>query len=146
MTEKTRFVKPMHRYEVDDLDHPLMYVNKTGTDLIHDPILNKGTGFSASERDEFDLVGLVPPRVVSIDDQISRVEENYNRLPGELEKYIFLEALHDRNETLFYRVLIDNLGKTYAYCLHASGWTSLSALWPYLSPCKGNVPVFGQSR
>jgi len=111
MTEKTHFVKPMHRYEVDDLDHPLMYVNKTGTDLIHDPILNKGTGFSASERDEFDLVGLVPPRVVSIDDQISRVEENYNRLPGELEKYIFLEALHDRNETLFYRVLIDNLEK-----------------------------------
>ncbi|MFQ6610910.1 MAG: NAD-dependent malic enzyme [Fidelibacterota bacterium] len=109
MNDKTKFLKPVRRYEVDDLEYPVMFVSKTGADLIHDPLLNKGTGFSEIERDELGIVGLVPPRVVSIDDQIKRVEENYNRLPGDLQKYIFLEALHDRNETLFYRVLLDNL-------------------------------------
>ena len=109
MADYKASAKPVNRYEVDDLENPLMYVHKTGVDLIHDPLLNKGTGFSEAERENLGLLGLVPPKVVNIDDQMQRIYENYRRFTDELEKYIFLEALHDRNETLYYRFLLRNL-------------------------------------
>ena len=76
--------------------------------LLQSPILNKGTAFTESERDALHLRGLLPPRVFSQDEQAARVLENFRRKPTTLEKYIDLAALHDRNETLFFRVLIDN--------------------------------------
>jgi malate dehydrogenase (oxaloacetate-decarboxylating)(NADP+) len=81
----------------------------TGFDLIHDPILNKGTGFTEEERRHLGLEGLLPPRVADMQEQILRVLENYRKKPTDLEKYIYLVALQDRNETLFYRVVLDNL-------------------------------------
>ncbi len=77
--------------------------------LLQNPILNKGTAFTKAERDAFGLHGLLPPCIVSQDIQAGRILENFNRKPNDLEKYIFLIALEDRNETLFYRVVIDNL-------------------------------------
>ena len=109
MSDNKSVVKPTYRYEVDNLNQSSWKINKRGGSLIHDPLLNKGTGFSEQEREELGLLGLVPPKVVSIDDQVKRIQENFNRLPGPFEKYIFLEALHDRNETLYFKVLIDNL-------------------------------------
>jgi len=109
MSDNKYFVKPTYRYEVDNLNQSSWKISKRGGSLIHDPLLNKGTGFSEHEREELGLLGLVPPKVVSIDDQVKRIQENFNRLPGPFEKYIFLEALHDRNETLYFKVLIDNL-------------------------------------
>jgi malate dehydrogenase (oxaloacetate-decarboxylating)(NADP+) len=76
---------------------------------IHDPTRNKGTAFSETERDALGLRGLLPPRVCTLDQQTLRVLENLRRKPNDLEKYIFLMGLLDRNETLFYRVLLDHL-------------------------------------
>ncbi|HRQ41974.1 MAG TPA: NAD-dependent malic enzyme [Chloroflexota bacterium] len=81
----------------------------TGVDLLHNPILNKGTAFTAEEREQFQLRGLLPPRVLTQDLQAERVLRNFHKKPNDLEKYIFLLDLEDRNEALFYRVVMDNL-------------------------------------
>jgi malate dehydrogenase (oxaloacetate-decarboxylating)(NADP+) len=80
-----------------------------GVKLLHDPVRNKGTGFTEAERDALGLRGLLPPRPLGQEAQAMRVVENLQRKPNDLEKYIFLVALQDRNETLFYRVLVDHL-------------------------------------
>lgn len=81
----------------------------TGVELLHDPALNKGTAFTEEERDALGLRGLLPPHAHSQDEQVMRVLENFRRKPTDLERYIFMIALQDRNETLFYRVVLDNL-------------------------------------
>jgi len=81
----------------------------TGVDLLHDPILNKGTAFTEVERDAFGLRGLLPPRVFTQEEQMARIMENFHKKTSMLEKYIFMVALQDRNETLFYRTVIDHL-------------------------------------
>lgn len=80
-----------------------------GVNLLHDPVRNKGTAFSDEERDQLGLRGLLPPRVNSLETQVKRVMENLRRKTSDLERYIFLVALQDRNETLFYRLLLDHL-------------------------------------
>ena len=84
-------------------------LTKYGLDLLHDPLLNKGTAFTDRERNECGLHGLLPPRVSTIEDQVMRAMENYRAKPNDLEKYIFLDSVHDRNETLYYRLLIENM-------------------------------------
>ena len=79
-----------------------------GLSLLHDPTLNKGTAFSEQERDQLGLTGLLPPHVCSQDEQMARVLGNFRRLPTPLEKYIHLTSLHDRNETLFFRVVTEH--------------------------------------
>jgi malate dehydrogenase (oxaloacetate-decarboxylating)(NADP+) len=76
---------------------------------VHDPHRNKGTAFSEAERDALKLRGLLPPHVSTLEQQIQRVLENLRRKPNDLEKYIFMMGLLDRNETLFYRVVLDHL-------------------------------------
>jgi malate dehydrogenase (oxaloacetate-decarboxylating)(NADP+) len=80
-----------------------------GMTLLRDPLLNKGTAFSASERDKFGLRGLLPPCVLTMQTQADRVLTNLRTLPTDLEKYVALNALHDRNEALFFRVVCDNI-------------------------------------
>lgn len=82
-----------------------------GEELLHDPIFNKGTAFTMAERDALGLHGLLPPEVNSIELQEQRVLENVERKTTPIEKYIFMIGLQDRNETLFYRVVINNLEK-----------------------------------
>ena len=79
-----------------------------GAALLRDPTLNKGTAFSERERDALGLRGLLPPHVCSQEDQVERVLENFRRLDSNLSRYILLEALHDRNEALFFRVITEN--------------------------------------
>jgi malate dehydrogenase (oxaloacetate-decarboxylating)(NADP+) len=79
-----------------------------GLPLLHDPTLNKGTAFSEEERDRLGLTGLLPPHVCTQDEQMARVLGNFRGLPTPLEKYIFLASLHDRNETLFFRVVTEH--------------------------------------
>ncbi len=80
-----------------------------GLELLRDPLLNKGTAFTERERDALGLRGLLPPHVLSQDEQAERVLKHLRRLPDDLEKYIALSALHDRNEALFFRVVCDNI-------------------------------------
>ena len=82
---------------------------KRGVELLHDPLLNKGTAFAEAERDALGLRGLLPPRVASQEQQLERVLENFRRKSNELEKYIYLVSLQERNEALFYRLVIENL-------------------------------------
>jgi malate dehydrogenase (oxaloacetate-decarboxylating)(NADP+) len=89
--------------------HSLAAGGETGIDLLHDPILNKGTAFSEEERDALGLRGLLPPHVHTPEEQVMRVLENFHREPTDLEKYIQMTALQDRNETLFYRVVLEHI-------------------------------------
>ncbi len=79
-----------------------------GLSLLREPTLNKGTAFTETERDALGLRGLLPPHVCSQEEQEARVLENFRRKSTNLEKYIDLNALHDRNEALFFRIVIDN--------------------------------------
>lgn len=76
---------------------------------VQDPLTNKGTGFTAAERDRLRIRGLVPPRCLSLPVQAQKILHALNSKPDALEKNMYLSDLQDRNETLFYRVLIDNL-------------------------------------
>ena len=80
-----------------------------GMALLRDPLLNKGTAFSEQERDALGLRGLLPAHVLSQEQQALRVMTNLRRLPDDLEKYVALNALHDRNEALFFRVVCDHI-------------------------------------
>jgi malate dehydrogenase (oxaloacetate-decarboxylating)(NADP+) len=81
----------------------------TGHQLLNDPALNKGTAFSYEERIALGLRGLVPPGINTMEEQVIRVMGNYKQKSTDLERYIFLVALQDRNQTLFYRVLSEHL-------------------------------------
>ncbi|MCE9582188.1 MAG: NAD-dependent malic enzyme [Planctomycetes bacterium] len=84
---------------------------KRGVDLLHDPLLNKGTAFTAAEREQLGLRGLLSPRITTMHEQLDRVLESFRRKTSDLEKYIYLVSLQERNETLFYRVVTENLGE-----------------------------------
>jgi malate dehydrogenase (oxaloacetate-decarboxylating)(NADP+) len=79
----------------------------TGAALLRDPLHNKGTAFTETERDALGLRGLLPPHVHTQDEQVDRVMMNFRKLSDPLEKYVAINALHDRNEALFFRVVID---------------------------------------
>ncbi|WP_283811332.1 NAD-dependent malic enzyme [Bradyrhizobium sp. AC87j1] len=80
-----------------------------GMTLLRDPLLNKGTAFTEAEREALGLRGLLPPCVLTMETQAQRVLTNLRTLPTDLEKYVALNALHDRNEALFFRVVVDNI-------------------------------------
>lgn len=80
-----------------------------GYGLLTNSLLNKGTAFTDHEQDLLGLRGLLPPRVFTIGQQVRRAMRNLRSKPNDLEKYIFLSALQQRNETLYYRVLLDHL-------------------------------------
>ena len=80
-----------------------------GTDLLYRHDLNKGTAFTEEERAEFGLQGLLPPHVETLDEQVARAYEAYKRKDDDLERHIYLRALQDTNEVLFYRLLLDHI-------------------------------------
>jgi malate dehydrogenase (oxaloacetate-decarboxylating)(NADP+) len=80
-----------------------------GVKILHDPIRNKGTAFTEADREALHLTGLLPPRVHSPAEQELRVLGNIRSLPTDLDRYLYLIALQDRNEMLFYRVVMNNI-------------------------------------
>ena len=80
----------------------------TGMALLHEPLFNKGTAFTAKDRDVLGLHGLLPPHVHSQEEQAERFLKHLRQLPNDLEKYVDLNSLHDRNEALFFRVVSDH--------------------------------------
>jgi malate dehydrogenase (oxaloacetate-decarboxylating) len=86
-----------------------LQVSLSGFNLINSPRLNKGTAFSEDERDAFDLHGLLPPHVGTLDEQIARRLHALERQPTPFSKYAFLRDLQDTNETLFYALVVRNV-------------------------------------
>lgn len=80
-----------------------------GMDLLDTPLLNKGTAFTDGERTQFGLHGLLPPHVETLEEQVLRAYEAYARKDDDLERHIYLRALQDNNEVLFYRLLLQHI-------------------------------------
>ena len=89
--------------------HSTAFESSRGLALLRDPLLNKGTAFTAQERDALGLRGFLPAAVLSMEAQVERVLTNLRNLPSDLEKYIALNSLHDRNEALFFRIVCDHI-------------------------------------
>lgn len=101
----------MSHYQIkhDENNNPIFEIDQAGSDILHNPLLNKGTAFTADERKEFGLNGLLPPHVSTKEEQLNRVYENFLSKPNNIERYVFLRALQDRNETLFYMLVSSHL-------------------------------------
>ena len=82
-----------------------LYIPHSGPSLLETPLLNKGSAFTANERTMFNLTGLVPPRYETIDEQVERAYMQYCSFSEPLNKHIYLRAIQDNNETLFYRLV-----------------------------------------
>ncbi|MDD5093766.1 MAG: NAD-dependent malic enzyme [Dehalococcoidia bacterium] len=80
-----------------------------GVNLLREPFLNKDTAFTEQERDSCGIRGFLPPYVLSQDEQVKRVMENYHKRATPFEKHIYLRSIQDSNEDLFYRVVMDNV-------------------------------------
>ncbi len=89
----------------------IIEVSLTGQALLHQPLLNKGSAFTEEERREFGLLGLLPPRAATLDEQLTRVYDSYCAKRTDLGRYVFLSSLQDRNETLFYRLVLDHIAE-----------------------------------
>jgi len=85
--------------------------SRRGRDILEAPVLNKGSAFSLEERIELSLQGLLPTAVTTIELQAERSYAQYRRQGDDLAKHLFLDALHDRNEVLYYRVLSEHLAE-----------------------------------
>lgn len=97
-------------FMVDPLTgEPFWEVYLRGQELLTDPLLNKGSYFTLEERGSLGLTGLLPHGVSTVEEEVSRSLESYRRKPDDLERYLFLLGLLNRNETLFYRLLSENL-------------------------------------
>lgn len=92
-------------FKLDDEGNTYMEVSIRGIALLRLPATNKGSAFTARERIELGLDGLLPPRVTDIEIQAERLYLNYQRLPDDLAKYQFLRATQERSEVLFYALL-----------------------------------------
>jgi len=90
-------------------DGPFIETDLFGYELLNDPLLNKGTAFTDEERDIFELHGLLPPHVATLDEQVARRMQAFQQLPSDLERYVFLRGLQDSVEVLFYALLVHDL-------------------------------------
>ena len=84
-------------------------IGLTGFDLLNQPMLNKGTAFSEEERDAFELHGLLPPHIGSLEEQAARRLAALRSYQTPFQKYAFLRDLQDANETLLYKLLVHNV-------------------------------------
>ncbi len=86
-----------------------LYISYAGPSLLETPLLNKGSAFTEKERRAFNLIGLLPPRYESIDEQVERAYQQFSSFDEPINKHIYLRVVQDNNETLFYRLLRQHL-------------------------------------
>ncbi|MGJ8690875.1 MAG: NAD-dependent malic enzyme [Thalassotalea sp.] len=86
-----------------------LYIPYAGPNLLETPLLNKGSAFSKDERQSFNLTGLLPPRYESIEEQVSRAYMQYSSFDTNMNKHIYLRAIQDNNETLYYKLVTENI-------------------------------------
>lgn len=82
-----------------------LYISYAGQALLETPLLNKGSAFDPEERANFNLTGLLPPRFETIDEQVARAYRQYCSFKNDINKHIYLRAIHDNNETLFFKLV-----------------------------------------
>src|SRR6201981_1868238 len=95
-------------------NQPITKTPLRGMEVLDSPNLNKGTAFTDEEREQLGLVGLLPDSVEDIDRQLERVLGHLAQKPTDLERYIYLIGLADRNETLFYKVVMSDPERFFA--------------------------------
>ena len=93
----------------EETNEEFIAVDKKGRPLLLNPLTNKGTAFTSEEREAFKLHGLIPPAASTIDQQLERTYQAFRAKATDLERYIYLSALQDRNETLFYRLVHEHI-------------------------------------
>lgn len=86
-----------------------LYIPYAGPSLLEMPLLNKGSAFTQEERLAFNLIGLLPQKVETIDDQLERVYRQYQQCHSDLERHVHLRAIQDDNETLYFRLVSEHL-------------------------------------
>src|ERR1043165_624377 len=86
-----------------------VYTSLRGTELLETPLLNKGPAFTKAERRMLGLDGLLPPNPTTLKEQLDRTYSEFCFKPTAMEKHIYLRALQDRNEVLFYRLLLEHI-------------------------------------
>jgi malate dehydrogenase (oxaloacetate-decarboxylating) len=102
-----------HQLYIDrETGEPYLTVSLRGEELLRDPFLNKGDAFPREERFGLGLRGLLPDHVSTLADQLNRVRVQYDLKNTDMGKNVYLNGLMDRNETLFYRFIADNLAET----------------------------------
>lgn len=101
-----------------------------GRQVLADPRINKGTASGDSERRDLGLTGLIPAAHFTLDDQVARVYAQYRCQPDDLARNITLNALHDRNEVLFYRLLTGHLNEMLPIVYTPNGRAGDRALQP----------------
>lgn len=92
-------------------DKQSLYIPYSGPTLLETPLLNKGSAFTERERESFNLSGLLPPRYETIEEQVDRAYMQYSSFRGSLNKHIYLRAIHDNNETLFFKLVQEHLAE-----------------------------------
>ena len=99
----------MTSVKASDAQEETVEISLAGRSLLENPLLNKGSAFTEVERREFGLAGLLPPHVSTVDEQLTRTYGSFKNKESDLERYIYLVSLQDRNETLFYRLLQEHI-------------------------------------
>ena len=104
------YIPPLlHRNEGGRRHMRTLRTRQYGVDILHDPLWNKGTAFDLEERDRLGLRGLLPPDVRTIEEQMARVMSHLEKEPTSAGKNMYLQDLANRNETLYYRTLVENI-------------------------------------
>jgi len=97
------------RIRKDDYGEDVCEIDSSGLEILRNTILNKGSAFPLDERKLFEIEGYLPPAVSTLEQQVERRYEGFSSKPSDIEKYISLRSLQDRNETLFYALLLSHL-------------------------------------
>ena len=98
-----------YNYKRNEDGQPYLETDLPGLMLTRLPLLNKSTAFSLEERKAFDLMGIVPPHISTLPEQVGRAYHSFKRFENDLDKHIYLRVLQDRNEVLFYALLDQHL-------------------------------------
>lgn len=101
----------MTSFKPADSQDKAVEISQMGRALLEIPLLNKGSAFTEEERREFGLMGLLPPHVSTVEEQLARTYGSYKQKDSDLERYIYLVSLQERNETLFYRLLQEHISE-----------------------------------
>jgi malate dehydrogenase (oxaloacetate-decarboxylating) len=100
---------PHFKIKKDENGEDVYVVDLSGVEILRSSILNKGSAFSLEERELFEIEGFLPPAISTLERQVARRYEGFSSMPSDMERYISLRALQDRNETLFYALLLSHL-------------------------------------